>query len=141
MRENRETSLPPVCKTAGRRENAMSGKSLVNGGEESYRGVVPAKQPNKGEMSPAEVVEERPRTEENTQEPDLCRTPGRESGPTGLERVREAADVRFDAKYPTSEVGTVCVSSASTGLCGGCEVNSHPYRDPADCIRVCTKTH
>src|SRR4029077_6729905 len=31
---------------------------------------------------------------------------------------------------PTSEVRTVCVSSASTDLCGGCWVNQHPYRDP-----------
>ncbi len=29
----------------------------------------------------------------------------------------------------TSEVGTVCVSSASTGLCGGVPSNRHPYRD------------
>ena len=33
---------------AGRRENAMSGKSLMNGNGESYSGIVPAKQPNKG---------------------------------------------------------------------------------------------
>src|SRR5450631_261569 len=29
-----------------------------------------------------------------------------------------------------SKTGTVCVSRASTGLCGGCRVNRHPYRDP-----------
>ena len=68
----------------------MSHKSLVNGNRESYCGVVPAKQPNKGERSPAEVVEERPQAKENTQEPNLCRTPSRESGPSGLARVREA---------------------------------------------------
>ena len=48
-RENRET--PVVARrgsTAGRRENAMSGKSLVHGQGESYHGVVPTKQPNKG---------------------------------------------------------------------------------------------
>jgi group II intron reverse transcriptase/maturase len=78
-------------KEAGRRENAMSGKTLMHGGEESYGGVVPTKQPNKGERSPAEGAEGRPQTEENTQEPNLCRTPSRESGPTGLARVREAA--------------------------------------------------
>jgi hypothetical protein len=38
----------------------MSGKSLMHDGEESYCGVVPAKQPNKGEKSPAEAVEGRP---------------------------------------------------------------------------------
>jgi len=69
----------------------MSGKSFVNGGGESYSGVVPMKQPNKSEKSPAEVVEGRPLAKENTQEPNSCRTPSRESEPNGLARVREAA--------------------------------------------------
>lgn len=68
----------------------------MNAAGESYSGIVPARQPNKSERSPAEVVEGRPLTKENTQEPDLCRTPSRGSGPTGLERVREAA--RKDGK-------------------------------------------
>ena len=76
----------------------MSGKSLMNDGEESNRGVVPTKQPNKGEKSPAEAVEGRPRTKENTQEPNLCRTPSRESGQPGW-RVC-AKQRRFDAKHP-----------------------------------------
>jgi RNA-directed DNA polymerase len=91
MRENRETSLPPTSRGVGRREKAMSDKTLMNGSEESYCGVVLTKQPNKSERSPAEVVEGRPQTKENTQEPNLCRTPSRGSGPKGLERVREAA--------------------------------------------------
>ncbi|SRR5579875_3510018 len=74
----------------------MSGKSLVHGSGESYSGVVPAKQPNKSEPSPAEVVEERPLAKENTQEPNPCRTPSRESGSSGPARVREAA--RKDGK-------------------------------------------
>jgi RNA-directed DNA polymerase len=69
----------------------MSGKSLTHGDGESYSGVVPAKQPNQSGRPPAEVVEGRPLTEENTQEPNPRRTPSRESGPSGLERVREAA--------------------------------------------------
>jgi len=69
----------------------MSGKSFMNGDGESYCGIVPTKQPNKGDGSPAEVVEGRPKTKENTQQPNLCRTPSRESRPSGLERVREAA--------------------------------------------------
>ena len=52
---------------AGRRENAMSDKSLMHDGEDSYSGVEPAKQPNKSERPPAEVVEGRPLTKENTQ--------------------------------------------------------------------------
>jgi RNA-directed DNA polymerase len=74
----------------------MSGKSLMHDSGESYNGIVPAKQPNKGERSLAEAVEERPLTKENTQEPNQCRTPSRESGSHGLQRVREAA--RKDGK-------------------------------------------
>jgi RNA-directed DNA polymerase len=69
----------------------MSGKSFMNDDGESYGGIVPTKQPNKGDRSPAEVVEGRPQTKENTQQPNLGRTPSRESRPSGLERVREAA--------------------------------------------------
>ena len=77
----------------------MSGKTLMHGGEESYCGVVPTKQPNKSERSPAEVVEGRPQTKENTQEPNPCRTPSRESGPSGLARVREAAKKDSQQKF------------------------------------------
>ena len=77
----------------------MSDKSFMNGDGESYSGVVPAKQPNKSERSPAEVVEERPQTKENTQEPNPRRTPSRESGPSGLERVREAAKKDSKQKF------------------------------------------
>jgi group II intron reverse transcriptase/maturase len=69
----------------------MSDKTLMHGGEESYCGIVPAKQPNKGGMPPAEVVEGRPQTKENTQESNSRRTPSRVSESSGLERVREAA--------------------------------------------------
>jgi RNA-directed DNA polymerase len=68
----------------------------MNGDGESYCGIVPTKQPNKGDASPAEVAEGRPQTKENTQQPNLGRTPSRESRPSGLERVREAA--RKDGK-------------------------------------------
>jgi len=76
---------------AGRRENAMSGKSLMYGHGESYHGIVPTKQPNKSGEPPAEVVEGRPLTKENTLQPNPYRTPSRESGPSGLECVRQAA--------------------------------------------------
>ena len=74
----------------------MSGKSFMNDDGESYCGTVPTKQPNKGDGSPAEVVEGRRQTKENTQQPNLCRTPSRETRPSGLERVRETA--RKDGK-------------------------------------------
>jgi RNA-directed DNA polymerase len=77
----------------------MSGKFLMHGGEESYCGVVPTKRPNKSEETPAEAVEGRPQTKENTQEPNLCRTPSRESGQSGLVRVREAAKQDSKQKF------------------------------------------
>jgi RNA-directed DNA polymerase len=88
----------------------MSGKSLMHDSGESYSGVVPTKQPNKSGEPPAEVVEGRPLTKENTRRPNPYRTPSRESGSSGLERVREAAgrnrklqpypSARFDAMHP-----------------------------------------
>jgi group II intron reverse transcriptase/maturase len=77
----------------------MSHKSSMHGSGESYSGVVPTKQPNKSEPSPAEVVEERPLTKENTQEPNPYRTPSREHEPNGLERVREAAQQDRKLKF------------------------------------------
>jgi hypothetical protein len=85
----------------------MSGKSLMHGDGESYHGVVPTKQPNKGGEPSAEVAEGRPWTKENARQPNPYRTPRRESGPSGLECVRQAArqggkttplNVCFDAK-------------------------------------------
>ena len=69
----------------------MSDKSFMNGSGESYSGIVPAKQLNQSERAPAEAVEGRPLAKENTQEPNPYRTPSRESGPSGLARVREVA--------------------------------------------------
>jgi len=69
----------------------MSDESHMHGGGESYSGVIPTKQPNKSGKPPAEVAEGRPLTKENTPEPNPYRTPSRESGPSGLARVREAA--------------------------------------------------
>jgi group II intron reverse transcriptase/maturase len=69
----------------------MSYKAQTHGGGESYSGIVPAKQPNEGLGGPKEAVEGRPLTKENTEEPNPCRTQSRESGPSGLDRVREAA--------------------------------------------------
>jgi len=74
----------------------MSYKTHMHGGGESYSGVLPAKQPNKSGKPPAEVVEERPLTKENMDQPNLYRTQSRESGRNGLDRVREAA--RRDGK-------------------------------------------
>jgi group II intron reverse transcriptase/maturase len=58
---------------------------------ESYSGIVPAKPSNKGGKPPAETVEGRPLTKENVGQPNPYWTPSQESGPSGLNRVREAA--------------------------------------------------
>ena len=120
----------------GRRENAISGKSLMYGDGESYNGIVPTKQPNKSGEPPAEVAEGRPWTKENTLRPNPCRTPSREIGRSGLACVRPAAPKGGGATPPEralrrqaftrSKVGTVCASSASTGLCGGQRVTAVP---------------
>src|SRR5450759_4121211 len=79
----------------------MSYKAQRNGGGESYSGIVPAKRSNEGRGGPKEIVEGRPLTKENTEEPNSYRTPSRESEPNGLDRVRQAArqdkEVRFTA--------------------------------------------
>ena len=69
----------------------MSYKTHMDGDGESYSGVVPAKQPNKGGRPSAEVVEGRPLTKENAEQSNQRRTQSRESGKSGLDRVREAA--------------------------------------------------
>jgi len=74
----------------------MSHKSQMHGGGESYSGIIPAKQPNEGQGGPQEAVEERPLTKENAEQLNPLRTPRRAGGPSGLNRVREAA--RKDGK-------------------------------------------
>jgi RNA-directed DNA polymerase len=69
----------------------MSHKAHMHGDGESYSGIVPTKQPNKSGRPPAEAVEGRPLTKENMDQPNPGRTQSRESGPNGLDHVREAA--------------------------------------------------
>jgi hypothetical protein len=62
----------------------MSYKTHVYGGGESYSGVLPMKQPNESQGGPQEAVEGRPLTaplaaKENMEQPNLRRTPSRES--------------------------------------------------------------
>jgi RNA-directed DNA polymerase len=77
----------------------MSGKSLMHDSGESYSGVVPTKQPNKSGKPPAEAVEGRPLTKENTRRPNPYRTPSRECGRSGLQRVRETARRKRKLKF------------------------------------------
>src|SRR5580658_1578780 len=63
----------------------------MNGGGESYSGEVPAKRSNEGQGGLQEIVEGRPLTKKNTDEPNSNRTQSREGEPSGLDRVRQAA--------------------------------------------------
>jgi RNA-directed DNA polymerase len=75
----------------------------MNGREKSDSSIVPEKSPNKPEAAAegAEVMEGRGLAKGNPSEHDTCRTQGRGSVKSGLERVREAArrdkELRFTA--------------------------------------------
>jgi RNA-directed DNA polymerase len=69
----------------------MSHKAHMDGGRESHSGIVPTKRLNEGRGGPKESVEGRLLTKENAEEPNPNRTRSRENGPSGLDRVRQAA--------------------------------------------------
>jgi hypothetical protein len=71
----------------------------MNDSGESYSVIVPTKRSNEGRGGPQEVVEERALTKENTEQPDSHRTPSRSSGPSGLDRVRQAAKGNKQLKF------------------------------------------
>jgi RNA-directed DNA polymerase len=79
----------------------MSYKTQMYGHGESHSGIVPTRRSNAGQGGPKEIVEGRPLTKENAVEPNPHRTQSRESGPSGLDRVRQAAQrdkqLRFTA--------------------------------------------
>jgi RNA-directed DNA polymerase len=91
-RENRETRMSSASREAADRwGKAMSHKPHMHGKRESYNGVVPTKRSNEGKGGPKEIVEGRPLTKENAEELNPGRTQSRESGSSGLDRVRETA--------------------------------------------------
>ena len=61
----------------------MNGKSLTHDGGESYCGIGSTKQPNKSGKTPAEAVEKRPQTKENTQQPNWAGLRAGKAGQTG----------------------------------------------------------
>jgi RNA-directed DNA polymerase len=91
-RENRETpSMPDAGKAGGREEKAMSRTSNTHIDGESDGCVVPTKCPNKGGEPPAEGMERRQPTKENTEQTTSPRTQRRISESSGLSGVREVA--------------------------------------------------
>ena len=69
----------------------MGYKTHMPGNRESHSGIVPTKRSNESQGGPKEIAEGRPLTKENAEEPNPHRTPSRESGPSGLDRVGQAA--------------------------------------------------
>ena len=69
-REPRDPVAIRGCEAADRWEKAMSSKSHMHGSGESHSGIVPAKRSNEGRGGPQEIVEGRPLTKENTEEPN-----------------------------------------------------------------------
>ena len=90
MHENRETSSAPA-EEAGRSGKAQSHNPDMHAREESDRGIVPVKPPNKGTRVPAEVVEGRSRLKENCVEPNTSPTLSGERVSQGLHGVRRTA--------------------------------------------------
>ena len=72
---------------------------------------------NEGREGPKEIVEGRPLTKRNREEPNPHRTPSRESGPSGLDRVRQAAKgdkkLRFTALLHDVKIDRLGSSYAS----------------------------
>jgi group II intron reverse transcriptase/maturase len=91
-RENRETpSVPAVEEAAVRLEKAMSQESNMHAGGESDGCVLPSKCSNNGGQPPAEGMEGRQPTKENTGQATAPRTQSRTSELSGLLGVRRAA--------------------------------------------------
>jgi len=100
-REPRDPVAIRGRKAADRWEKAISYKAHRHGNGESHSGIVPTKGLNTGQGGPPETVEGRPLTKENAGEPNPYWMQGQESGPSGLDRVRQAAQkdkqLRFTA--------------------------------------------
>src|SRR5487761_95713 len=93
MRENRETLPTSDTKLrSDRLEKVMNHNSNTNVGRESDGRVTPAKCPNKGgSLSPAEDLEGRRPTKENTGQASASQMQSWGNALDGLQRVREAA--------------------------------------------------
>ena len=99
-RENRETPSVPVGEVAaGRLEKAMSRESNAHAGGESDGSVIPTKCPNKGGQPPAEGMEGREPTKENTGQATAPRTQSRTGELSDLLGVRKAAQKDKRARF------------------------------------------
>ena len=100
MHENRETSgAPRSFHDRGRSEKAQSRTSDMHALEESDRTIVPVNQPNKEDLSLAEVGEGRVRTKENIAQSNTSPTQSGERVSQGLRGVREVAKARKQERF------------------------------------------
>ena len=101
-RENREALPVPDAKVrAGRPRKVMSHNLDMNAGRESDGRGVPAKCPNKGgNTSPAEGMEGRRPTKENTGQTAASQMQSWGNALDGLQRVREAAKREEQSTMP-----------------------------------------
>jgi RNA-directed DNA polymerase len=104
MRENREIPyLPFEDGSKGRAGKVDDRNPAMNRQGKSDNSVVPARPPNEAGRPAEEVVEGSELTKENVGQQNTCRTQGRESVPSALERIREAAirnkGQRFNALF------------------------------------------
>ena len=104
----------------------MSYKNHVYGGRESSGSIVPTKRSNAGLGGPKEIVEGRPPAKENIAQS----TPAPDAVPDEWANTWLGMRHEVYATERLSKVGTVCVSSASTGSVRGASGNRRPYRDP-----------
>lgn len=98
--ESGRTHGLPEEMASGTQRKGSGRNPLMNDHEKSDRPVVPAKAPNKTDKV-AEELEERGRAKENASQHNAHRTRSRESAPSALDRVRQAArrdgEVKFTA--------------------------------------------
>ena len=127
------------CKARDRWEKAMSSKTHMHGNGESYRGIVPAKWSNEGSGGPKEIVEGRPLTKENAEEPNPRRTQGRESGPFPI--PRGAAQRGANESVPVRSAAPVVVATSSAEPTNPLDLGqiSGETREPAT-GRLCIRT-
>ena len=100
MHENRETSGTSWSNSGrDRSAKAESRTAGMHAPEESDGTIVPIKRLNKGEQSPAEVVEGRVQTQENTARSNTSPTQSGERVSQGLSGVRQAAKERKQERF------------------------------------------
>jgi len=116
----------------------MSYKAHMHGGGKSSDCIVPTKCANKGGGPSAERMEGRRSAEETSRHGPMLDTAPENIGAL---QCRGNACSRYRLGAERSEVGTVCVKRASTGLCGGQPATAVPTATSTDSRRVAQAGH